>query len=167
MNLRRGRLPAAGRSSAAPLVPGRCMSFRKYLILAGVALFGALGDISLSYGMKRVGAISLDRWTDAFTALASPWVILGILLLLAFFAAYLTALSWADLTYVLPATAIGYVVVALLSVGLLNETVTPMRWLGILLVSGGVGFVARGPEITHHSPSQETTADMVAPGPRP
>jgi drug/metabolite transporter (DMT)-like permease len=142
------------------------MNFRKYLVLAGVALFGTLGDVSLSYGMKRVGAISLERWTEAFTALAHPWVILGILLLLMFFAAYLTALSWADLTYVLPATAIGYVLVALLSVWLLNETVTPMRWLGILLVSSGVGFVARGPEITHHAPSQETTVDMVVPRPR-
>ncbi|MGH9602492.1 MAG: EamA family transporter, partial [Terriglobales bacterium] len=143
------------------------MTLRKYLVLAGVAWFGALGDVSLSHGMKRVGAISLGRWTEAFTALANPWVILGILLLLAFFAVYLTALSWADLTYVLPATAIGYVVVALLSVWLLNETVTPMRWLGILLVSGGVGFVARGPEITVHAASQETTVDIAAPRQRP
>ena len=143
------------------------MTLRKYLVLAGVALFGALGDVSLSFGMKRLGAISLDRWSEAFTALFTPWVILGTLLLLAFFAAYLTALSWADLTYVLPATAIGYVVVALLSVWLLNETVTPMRWLGILLVSSGVGFVARGPEITVHPGSQETTVDIVAPRNRP
>lgn len=142
------------------------MNFRKYLVLAGVALFGALGDVALSFGMRRVGAISLERWPQAFAALADPWVILGTLLLLMFFAAYLSALSWADLTYVLPATAIGYVVVALLSVWLLNETVTPMRWLGILLVSSGVGFVARGPEITHHAPSQETTVDMVVPRPR-
>ena len=139
------------------------MTLRKYLVLAGVALFGALGDVALSYGMKRVGAISLERWTQAFTALANPWVVLGILLLLTFFAAYLTALSWADLTYVLPATAFGYVVVALLSVWLLNEIVTPMRWLGILLVSAGVGFVARGPEITHYAPSQETTIDIAVP----
>ncbi len=142
------------------------MTLRKYLVLAGVALFGPLGDISLSYGMKRLGAIYLERWTQAFTALSDPWVILGILLLLAFFAAYLTALSWADLTYVLPTTAIGYVLVALLSVWLLNETVTPMRWLGILLVSAGVGFVARGPEITRHVPSQETTVDIPVTRPR-
>ena len=63
----------------------------------------------------------------------------------------------------LPATAFGYVVVALLSVWLLSETVTPMRWLGILLVSAGVGFVARGPEITVHVPSQETTVDIAVP----
>lgn len=142
------------------------MTLRKYLVLAGVVLFGALGDVSLSFGMKRVGAISLERWAQAFTALANPWVILGILLLLAFFAAYLTALSWADLTYVLPATAIGYVLVALLSVWLLNETVTPMRWLGILLVSAGVAFVARGPEITPQPLALEETADIVATRPR-
>jgi len=138
------------------------MTLRKWLVLAGVTFFGALGDISLSHGMKQVGAISWERWTEALIALTSPWVVLGILLLLVFFAAYLTALSWADLTYVLPATGIGYVVVALLSVWLLNETVTPMRWLGILLVSAGVGFVARGPEITVHHPAQDETADIAA-----
>jgi drug/metabolite transporter (DMT)-like permease len=143
------------------------MTLRKYLILAGVALFGALGDVSLSYGMKRVGAITLDRWTDAITALANPWVTLGIVLLLAFFAAYLTALSWADLTYVLPATAIGYVVVALLSVWLLNETVSVMRWIGVLLVSAGVGFVAGGPENTHEPHALETTTSIAAPERRP
>lgn len=143
------------------------MTLRKYLVLAGVALFGALGDVALSHGMKRVGAISLERWTETFTALANPWVILGILLLLAFFAAYLTALSWADLTYVLPATAIGYVLVALLSVWLLGETVTVMRWIGVLLVSAGVGFVARGPEITHHPHALDTTTNIAAPARRP
>ena len=39
----------------------------------------------------------------------------GIALLIGFFASYLTALSWADLTFVLPATAFGNVIVALLS----------------------------------------------------
>jgi drug/metabolite transporter (DMT)-like permease len=88
-------------------------------------------------------------------AIRNPWVVGGILLLMAFFAAYMTALSWADLTYVLPATSFGYVILALIAKFVLHEQVTPARWLGILLITAGVGFVAGGPALTPaHDDSQ-------------
>ena len=124
------------------------MSLRKYLLLLGVACFGALGDVALSRGMKDVGAVSLDNLPVMFAAIFTPWVAVGIFLLLAFMAAYMTALSWADLTYVLPASAVGYVVMALMAKFFLHENVTPLRWTGIVLISLGVGFVTRGPEKT-------------------
>lgn len=124
------------------------MTFRKYLVLAGMILFNAFGDVALSHGMKKMGAIHADRLTDAVAAVFTPWVVVGILLLLGFFACYLTALSWADLSYVIPATALGYVVIALLSEWLLGETVTLTRWAGIALVGGGVYLLARGPVLT-------------------
>ena len=124
------------------------MTFRKYLVLAGMILFNAFGDVALSHGMKKMGAIHAHRLTDAVAAVFTPWVGVGILLLLGFFACYLSALSWADLSYVIPATALGYVVIALLSQWLLGETVTLTRWAGIALVGGGVLFLARGPALT-------------------
>ena len=124
------------------------MTFRKYLVLAGMILFNAFGDVALSHGMKKMGAIHADRLTDAVAAVFTPWVVVGILLLRGFFACYLTALSWADLSYVIPATALGYVVIALLSEWLLGETVTLTRWAGIALVGGGVYLLARGPVLT-------------------
>jgi drug/metabolite transporter (DMT)-like permease len=81
-------------------------------------------------------------------ALLNPWVLVGIGLLLLFFCSYLSALSWADLTYVLPATAFGYVLTALLASRLLHENVTVAHWLGIALITAGVGFVATGPSLT-------------------
>ena len=83
----------------------------------------------------------------------NPWVAIGILLLLAFFATYMTALSWADLTYVLPATSLGYVLLALVARFVLHEHISPLRWLGIVLITGGVGFVAGGPSLTEHHPA--------------
>ncbi len=135
------------------------MTLRKYSVLTAIVLFSSLGEVSLSHGMKKIGAISLGRWTEALNAVTSPFVVLGIVLLLGFFAAYLTALSWADLSYVLPATALGYVVIALLSVWLLDETVAWTRWLGILLVSTGVGLVAGGPELTPARDPQTPRSD--------
>jgi len=98
--------------------------------------------------MKQIGAISPTRWLDLLFAIRNPFVAVGILCLLVFFGSYLAALSFADLTFVLPATSLGYVVVALLSKFLLRENVTTSRWLGIALISAGVGFVANGPALT-------------------
>jgi drug/metabolite transporter (DMT)-like permease len=65
-----------------------------------------------------------------------------------FFASYMNALSWADLTYVLPASSLGYVLLALIAKFMLHEHVSVSRWLGIALISVGVGFVAAGPAAT-------------------
>ena len=124
------------------------MTFRKYLVLAGVSIFAPIGDSLLSYGMKQVGNISPGHISELLLAITNPWVALGILLLLGFFASYMTALSWADLTYVLPASSLGYVLLAFIARFALHEQVSLMRWLGIALVSSGVGFVTSGPERT-------------------
>src|SRR5437588_1987177 len=121
----------------------------------------------LSHGMKQTGNVSLHHLQSLLLAVTNPWVGLGILLLLAFFASYMNALSWADLTYVLPATSLGYVLLALVAKFALHEQVSPLRWLGIALISGGVGFVAGGPSLTTHSradvnsPSFGSTQDKL------
>ena len=91
------------------------MTPRRYLILAIVTLTSALGDTFLDVGMKQLGPVSLNHLSTLLVALKLPWVLAGIVLLIGFFASYLTALSWADVTFVLPATSFAYVVVALLS----------------------------------------------------
>ncbi len=136
-----------------PRVAGEraALNFRKYLVLASVVLFSAVGDVMLSRGMKQIGEIHLTNLGDMFSALGNFWVLLGICFLIIFFASYLTALSWADLTFVLPATAFSYVVMALLAHILLHERVSVQRWCGIMLIVAGVGFVAGGPSHTEHA----------------
>lgn len=128
------------------------MNLRKYLVLGGVTVFAPVGDSLLSYGMKQVGNISLHNIHSLFFAMTNTWVALGIVFLLGFFASYMTALSWADLTYVLPASSLGYVLLALIAKFLLHEQVSVTRWAGIALVSAGVGFVTTGPELTRRPP---------------
>ena len=140
------------------------MTYRKYLVLAGVTVFSAAGDSMLSYGMKQTGNISLHHLGSVVIAVFNPWIALGIVSLLAFFASYMNALSWADLTYVLPATSLGYVLLALIAKLILHEHVSSLRWLGIALISGGVCFIAGSPVLTHkhheesHTPQHETAA---------
>ena len=122
------------------------MTIRKYLVLAGVTVFAPAGDSMLSYGMKQVGRISPNHLLAVVAAVLNPWVAVGILLLLAFIILNMTALSWADLTYVLPATSFGYVLVA--------------------LIAGGVGFVAGGPALTvpacHEELAERVTTPVAA-----
>ena len=125
------------------------MTVRRYLILLAVAIFASCGDVCLARGMRDFGAVTGANWTLLFGVLANPWIVGGIALLALFFATYLTALSWADLTYVLPATALSYVLMALLAKILLHENVSLSHWLGIALITAGVGFVATGPSVTH------------------
>ena len=124
------------------------MTLRKYLVLVAVVVFAACGDVSLARGMKAFGAVTLANLPSLFTALLNPWVTAGILMLLGFFASYLSALSWADLTYVLPTTAVSYILMVLLARFFLHEQVTVWRWMGVALIVVGVGFVTMGPEAT-------------------
>jgi len=124
------------------------VTFRKYLVLAGITVFSTAGDSLLARGMKELGGVSLHNFSGLLLAILNPWVTVGILLLLAYFASYAAALSWADLTYVLPATSLGYVLVALVAHFGFHEAISPARWLGIVLITAGVGFVAAGPSVT-------------------
>lgn len=131
------------------------MTPRRYLVLLIVAITAPLGDTLLALGMKRFGPVSLHHPLLLLHAVATPYVALGIALLIGFFASYTSALSWADLTYVLPTTSIGNVIIALLSRFWLHEQITPSRWLGILLITVGVGFVANGRSYTERATTRE------------
>ncbi|HWE87776.1 MAG TPA: EamA family transporter [Terracidiphilus sp.] len=136
------------------------LSPHQWLILTVVALCAPLGDTCLSRGMTGVPAISLHHPGTLIAAVFTPWVGAGIALLIGFFATYLTALSWADLTFVLPATAFGNVIVALLAKFWLHEEISWQRWAGIALITVGVGFVAQGPPRTER-PQKATGAQPV------
>lgn len=125
----------------------------QYGVLLAVMLTAAIGDTLLSHGMTQVGPVSFAHLGLLLRALVNLWVVAGVLCLIGFFATYLSALSWADLTFVLPSTAFGYVVVALLSHFWLHEHISILRWVGILLIVCGVGFVANGPALTERAPA--------------
>jgi drug/metabolite transporter (DMT)-like permease len=139
------------------------LSPRQYLILALVSICAPLGDTCLSRGMTQLPAVTLTHPASLITAVFTPWIAAGIALLIGFFASYLTALSWADLTYVLPATAFGNVIVALLARFWLHDAISLERWAGIALITVGVGFVAQGPSLTERPaiPAVEAASPVI------
>src|SRR5919109_3351824 len=105
---------------------------KTYVLLASMVFFSSFGNVLLSRGMKQIGEIldfSPSALASAFVKVftnGSIW--LGILSLLVFFVSYLLLLSWADFSYVQPASAIGYAFVAILGYLVLGEFISPMRW---------------------------------------
>jgi uncharacterized membrane protein len=109
-----------------------------------VVVSNAFGNLSLTWGMRH-GAGEITASPLSFIrAIFTPWVSLGIVLLIAWMLSKMFLLSWADLSYVLPVTAFGYVLNALLGRLFLGENVTPYRWTGTLLIMAGVVLVGLG-----------------------
>ena len=105
-----------------------------------VVLSNVFGNFFLKKGMPA----DLPTPWSYITVLFHPWVALGVVLLILWMTSRMTLLSWADLSYVLPVTAIGYVLVALLGHLLLNEQIPVKRWAGIVLIVAGVALVSLG-----------------------
>ena len=123
----------------------------QYAVLIAIMLTASVGDSLLARGMAQMGPMDIHHMGRLLLhAPFNPFVAAGIALLIGFFAAYTTALSWADLTFVMPATAIGYVVIALLGHFWLHEHLSVSRCVGIALIVCAVGFVAGGPSRTEH-----------------
>jgi drug/metabolite transporter (DMT)-like permease len=116
-------------------------------VLTLAILAQATGDILLSKGMKHTALSELlanFQWSLILVQVAgNPTIWLGTALLTLFFLLHAAALSWADLSFVLPATSFGYVVNVAFARYFLNEPVSWFRWAGTVLISLGVVVVAR------------------------
>src|ERR1700678_4097690 len=131
------------------------LHFKTFLLILLMVIFGPLGNVLLGKGMKRIGTVSLGTTAEAFDVLSrvltSGTIWLGIGSLMTFFVAYTLVLSWADYSFVQPASAVAYGVVALLAHFMLREVVTPVRWLGALVICLGVLVVGHTPARTTES----------------
>ncbi|MGH9716248.1 MAG: hypothetical protein ACRD4R_05905 [Candidatus Acidiferrales bacterium] len=123
------------------------LRFKTYVLICAMLVFGPLGDVLLGKGMKQVSP--MEGWEPAkvlrffIRAFAVPTVWLGIGSLTVFFMAYLLALSWADYSFVQPASALSYGLVALLAFVILNERISFVRWGGVFFICLGVFAVGQ------------------------
>jgi hypothetical protein len=144
--------------SAEPHTTHKALHLKTFFAISIMVLSGPVGNLFLGKGMKEVGLLTLwppnellHTGIRTFTTV-SIWI--GILSLITFFIANALVLSWADYSFVQPASSMAYGVVALLGYFVLNEKVTPLHWTGIAIICLGVFVVSRtGPRTTRrHTP---------------
>lgn len=108
-----------------------------------VILSNVAGNFSLTWGMRRAGSGLLQSPLGYIQALFDPWVAAGVSLLVLWMLSQMVLLSWADLSYVLPVTAAGYVLTAVAGRVFLSEQISAARWTGVILIMTGVVLVGR------------------------
>lgn len=124
----------------------RSLRVRTLILILLMVGCNATGDVFLKRGMRDIGEVALrpSALASAFThTVTSGTIWVGIGFLLSAFLVYLMLLSWADYSYVLPASSFGYAVVATFGVIFLGEKVSLLRWSGVLLICLGVGLVGQ------------------------
>ena len=131
------------------------------LILAIAAQ--AVGNVCLSIGMKEVTAGSPPFLLEVFKAMENPTIWIGTIFSIAFFLLYSSALSWADLSFILPATSFGYVVNVACGHYFLHEPVNLFRWAGSFVIILGVVMVSRSRHQTIEARETEMQMSEGAP----
>jgi len=125
------------------------LRIKTWIFATVVVLANVFGNFFLKRGMP----VDLPTPLSYITALFRPWAALGVVLLVLWLMSRMAMLSWADLSYVLPVTSIGYVLVALMGKVFLHEQIGMKRWSGILLIVAGVALVsiATPPQTEHRT----------------
>jgi uncharacterized membrane protein len=121
------------------------LHLKTYLLILMIVIFAPLGNVLLGKGMKNIGPATqwtpADLWNVFLRICSSGYIWLGVASLLTFFVAYMLILTWADYSYVQPASSFSYAMVALLGYLLLGEGISPLRWFGIAVICLGVLIV--------------------------
>src|SRR5580704_19774217 len=113
------------------------LRFRTYTLLGLFVFLRPLGNLSLAWGTKHFPQVLSLNPVVYLRAMVDPFVALGIAMLILALLTRLALLSLADLSFVLPVTAIGYIFAALLGRFFLHEEVSLERWLGTVLIFAG------------------------------
>ncbi len=124
----------------------RKLRVKTLIMVFAMVVCGTTGDSLLKHGMTQIGAVTLTYAAlfQAFrAAMSSGTIWFAILFLIGFMISNMTVLSWADYSYVMPASAVGYAAVTFVGMAALGETVSPRRWVGVALICAGVFLVGQ------------------------
>jgi len=120
----------------------------EYILFAMIIVVGTGGELCLGRAMKQTG--ELEKFLPGAVlsllgrALRVKWIWIGVAMMAAAFFSLLLLLSFEDVSFVFPVTALSYLVGALGGIFFLGERVSWQRWVGIALVCVGVTLVVIG-----------------------
>ncbi|HEV2198332.1 MAG TPA: hypothetical protein VGR73_00815 [Bryobacteraceae bacterium] len=122
--------------------PRRALVVKTFAIVLLFVLLKAIGNLSLAWGMQHLPEQASGSPLLYIRALLDPFVMLGVMALIVALLVRMVLLSFSDLSFVLPVTAIGYVIAAFLGKTVLHEVVTSTRWLGTILIFAGAALTS-------------------------
>jgi drug/metabolite transporter (DMT)-like permease len=115
------------------------------LALTLAIIMGATGDVLLSTGMQSMGAVRVRRLSDVPRLLAivfsNPYVMFGVVSMAVYFASYITALAWVDVSVANPLTALSYLLATGYAWFVMHERISANRLAGLVLIVVGAVFV--------------------------
>lgn len=127
--------------TASGPAPVRVSKLRTFFLVLAVVFFNAVGNLSLAWGMKHdAESVGLNP-LGYIRAMFNPFVAAGIILLILWLLTRMALLSWADLSFVLPVTGVGYILAAVLGKVFLHEAITSVHWIGTALICAGTAMV--------------------------
>jgi uncharacterized membrane protein len=122
------------------------LRFKTLVMVLLMVVCANLGDLMLKRGMLQIGAVQMTAsglCGALISTIHNGTIWLGIFFLVGFTLSYMTAVSWADYSYVMPAGAFGYALQTILAVVVLHEAVNSQRWVGVALIVVGVLLVGQ------------------------
>src|SRR5712664_1476669 len=111
------------------------LRFKTLVMVLLMVVCANTGDLMLARGMKQIGNVEISA-SGLRHALLST-------IQSGFTICYMTAVSWADYSLVMPAGAFGYAVQTMLAIIVLHEVVSPRRWIGVAMICVGVLLVGQ------------------------
>jgi uncharacterized membrane protein len=122
------------------------LRFKTLVMVLLMVVCANTGDLMLARGMKQIGNVQISvsgLGRALFSTIQSGSIWIGILFLIGFTLCYMTAVSWADYSFVMPAGAFGYAVQTMLAILVLHEVVSSRRWVGVAMICVGVLLVGQ------------------------
>ncbi len=136
---------------------------KTFVVAFLAAVSAAIGEALLSYAMKRGGQVDMGEFSHwvklVLSVVRNSYIFLGVIFLAIYFFLYLVALSWADLSFVLPLTAVSYIFAAFLARVFLKEDVTWLRWTGTVVIIVGIMLIALDGRQRTGSPAPEARGE--------
>lgn len=115
------------------------------ILLVGL-LLEAVGVVLLSRGLKEVGEMERFSVSEVVRMVkagaTNPRILAGVAFEAAFFGILMFLLGRADVSLVWPLTSLGFVITTLAAKLYLHETVSPLRWAGVVLIVLGAGLIS-------------------------
>jgi len=114
-------------------------ALEKFIFLTISILSTATAQVLIKYGALQTGGINFARFFETFLKVAlNPFIIAGFFVLFFGFLFWVTVLAKLDLSLAYPAVATAYIIVTILSAIIFAETISPLRWLALVIIVLGV-----------------------------